>query len=539
MSAVVLGLSFVLSLWLTTANAPWAFYSLPTRAWELAIGALLAVGTARIARLPDGLASVAGWIGLAMVGASAFVIGTTTPFPGTAAILPTVGSGLVILSGMARPSFGPQRLLGEARLRFMGRISYSLYLWHWPVIVLPAAAVGSDLPLVARVGLALLAIPIAAASQRWVEDPIRHGRFVGIIPRRNLALAGTLTVVLVASLAGIGRTVEATIASAPSGNEVGDQLDDYLGPVRSSPPPSTGPGSPDPGPSPAPSQPAATARPSADPALFAGPVPANLTPSLLDVADDIPVIYGDGCHADQATTEPKDCAYGDPDGSVEVVLIGDSHAAQWFPALDRLGSERGWRVVPMTKSGCSAADITTWNATFDRAYSECDTWREAALGRIEATRPDLVVMSTSRGQQPFVDGQILEGPAARDAMHAAIARTLERLSPNVGAVAVIADTPRAPVDPPVCLSEHLDDVLACATAQDRAIDDEWLAGEARAAEESGATLVDPIPWVCPADPCPVVIGRYLVFRDTHHLTTPFVTALRTRLEAVLPLPASR
>jgi hypothetical protein len=104
---------------------------------------------------------------------------------------------------------------------------------------------------------------------------------------------------------------------------------------------------------------------------------------------------------------------------------------------------------------------------------------------------------------------------------------------------VIADTPRSVVDPPVCLSDHLDDVLACATAQARAIDENWLAGEADAAQETGATLVDPIPWVCPADPCPVVIGRYLVFRDNHHLTTPFATALRTRLEAALPLPATR
>jgi peptidoglycan/LPS O-acetylase OafA/YrhL len=539
-AAVVGVVSFALSLWLTTANQPWAFFSLPTRAWELGIGALLAVGVTRLARLPTTVAAVAGWVGLAMVALSAVVIEPTTPFPGTAALLPTVGSGLVILSGISRPSTGPELVLGRRPLRFLGKISYSLYLWHWPVIVLPAAALESELPLAARIALALIAIPIAWMSQRWVEDPFRHGRFVGLMPRRNLVSAGALTLALVVSSVAIGRSAEENLASAASGQTDAEaSLDDLLGPVATptavAPPTST----PSPGETAAPS-PLPSVRPSASPATpepdaFAGPVPANLLPALVDATDDQPAIYDDGCHVDQGATAPADCVYGDPNGSTTVVLVGDSHAAQWFPALERLAEEQGWRLLPMTKSACSAADITVWNPALSRAYTECEAWREAVIDRIVAERPDLVLLATSRGHWPIVNGEILKrGDEAREPMQAAIGRTIERIEDSAGAVAIIADTPRAPLDPPVCLSSHLDDVTECATPRAQAFDSDWFEAERATAEETRAGFVDMTPWVCPADPCPVVIGRYLVYRDTHHITTPYAVALRSRLLGALP-----
>jgi hypothetical protein len=106
-------------------------------------------------------------------------------------------------------------------------------------------------------------------------------------------------------------------------------------------------------------------------------------------------------------------------------------------------------------------------------------------------------------------------------------------------VALIGDTPRAPENPPVCLSSNLDDALSCATARDTAIATDYLAEQANVAREAGVTFIDPTPWVCPTDPCPAVIGRYLVYRDTHHLTTAYTVAVRGRLSAALPVPAVR
>src|SRR5665811_154473 len=131
------------------------------------------------ARPTQPAATAAGWVGLALIVVAGVVLNETTPFPGTAALLPTVGAALVIISGARPTAFGPARLLGTAIPSFLGRISYSLYLWHWPLLVLPAVAAGVPLPLSERVILVIASVALAAATSRWVEDPFRRGRFIG------------------------------------------------------------------------------------------------------------------------------------------------------------------------------------------------------------------------------------------------------------------------------------------------------------------------------------------------------------------------
>ncbi len=555
---IVSVLSFVLAVWLTGLSAPWAFFSLPTRAWELGVGGLIAVGAPRLGRLPVRLATLAGWVGLGLVVASGVVIATSTPFPGTAAVLPVSGTALVVLAGLRQPAPSPSRLLSLAPMRFLGRISYSLYLWHWPIIVLPAAALGSELPLAVRVVLAAAAVPVAAASQRWVEDPIRRGRFVGLASRRTLALAGALTVTVAASSIGIGNWVAASIpgdgagASSSLAGELADAglQDGSAGAGDTTVP--AGPAAPRPMPAPtslpadaAPTtavSPAATpaatadATPTATPWAVGGPVPANLRPPLATVKDDLPVIYRDGCHLDVASTDPPPCAFGDVTSARTVVLFGDSHAAQWFPALEALAQARGWRLLTLTKSACPAADATVYNAGLKRAYTECDTWREHALERIEAERPDLVIVSNAGGHVFWIDGSAVPSDDRPERWSAALGRTLARVERASGAVTVIGDTPRQSSDPPACLSRHLDDSLACATPRSKAVDLDRLGLDRAAADAAGAAFVDPTPWLCSPDTCPVVIGRYLVFRDPHHLTTPFAASLARRLEVALAVP---
>ncbi|HEX5824980.1 MAG TPA: acyltransferase family protein, partial [Candidatus Limnocylindrales bacterium] len=526
----VTGISFVVSLILTNVAQPWAFFSLPARAWELGLGALLALGASRLAGLPrlTGAALVAA--GLALVTLSGLILEQSTPFPGTSALLPTGGAALVIAGGAAGAGTFPVRLLTAAPMRFLGRISYSLYLWHWPILVLPVAAIEGDLPLVARLVLVGVSIAVATASQRWVEDPFRNGRFVGRKVRRTLALAGTTSLVVALLAVGVGTAAE---ASLPGGGAIASDDPNALAgdPIAAaSPVPSARPqGSASQGASAAPG-------PSTRPVTAGGPVPAGLRPSLAAVRNDSPIIYSNGCHLDQATVEPRSCVFGDTSSSTTVVLIGDSHAAQWFPAFARLATVEHWRLVSMTKSACSPADVTVYNASYKRAYTECDAWREKVFDRIAATHPALVVMAMSRSYI-LVDGSstttVIDRP---DLWDAGIASSLGRLTASADHVALIGDTPRSNVDPPVCLSKHPDDVLACATPSKAAIDAKRTAADRELATAAGATFIDPTPWVCPSEPCPVVIGNYLVFRDSHHLTTPFSTALARRMLAALPPP---
>lgn len=533
---VVLVGSLALAIWLTGVQQPWAFFSLPTRAWELALGGLLALPVA--ARLGDlRIAPLLGWAGLALIAASGLVIDETTPFPGVAALLPTVGCALVIASGLrrARPEPGtapaswrlPGAVLSLPPVRYVGRISYSLYLWHWPVLVLPEVAFGR-LPGPWRLALVVLAVILAAASQRWVEEPIRHGRFVGLRPPRVLAWAGALTLAVALSAVTLGWA--STSALRAEGPAIGGDVDHVD--LPSLPPDvvsSTQPGLSSP-----PNEPTMPSRPP----LAAAPVPRDLAPSLLTARDDLPVIYADGCHVDPAATEPAEgCFYGDLASTTTVVLFGDSHAAQWFPALERIALEQGWRLLSLTKSACASADVPVWSQLLERPYAECATWRAAAFDRIASERPAVVVISNARSYQLTINGKAASAEDHEDVWSAGLEATTRRLLDGGSKVVVIGETVRQEVDPLDCLSENLSDASACASPYADAAAIDRVALERRVAELLDATFVDPTPWMCYTDPCPSVIGRFLVYRDKHHMTATYARALAPRLLGyVAPTP---
>ena len=200
--AVLVG-SYAAANLLTGISAPWAFYSLPTRAWQLALGGLLAVTATWHMRVPAWIRAPVGWAGLAAILAAVVLIGPATPYPGVAALLPTIGAAGVVLAG--ERCWSVASVLTLAPLRFLGRISYSLYLVHWPLLILPTAdlALGAVLPVGERVALALASIVLAAASYRWVEQPFRTARAIALPTRRTIALAGAAVAATIVCAAGV------------------------------------------------------------------------------------------------------------------------------------------------------------------------------------------------------------------------------------------------------------------------------------------------------------------------------------------------
>ena len=203
------------------------------------------------------------------------------------------------------------RLLSLPPLRWLGRISYSLYLWHWPILVIPAAAREAPLPWPARFALAGLAVGVAALSQRFIEEPFRHGRFIGFRPGRTLAAAGIATLIVATFSAGLlpAGPLAAPYGLAGSGSvderTIAADVDAALG-------------TPPAGPTPTP-RPASSIKPVL-PKTAAGGVPANLTPSLAQARNDLPPIYDDGCHLAYSAVASGPCAYGDTGSSTTIVL---------------------------------------------------------------------------------------------------------------------------------------------------------------------------------------------------------------------------
>ncbi len=169
---VVIGASYWLSVTQTASNPSLAYFSPLTRAWELALGALVAVGTSALRRLPPQAAAVLTWTGLAAILFGAFDFTSSTPYPGSLVAVPVVGAALLIAGGTVVPRAGAESLLGTSPFQWVGRRSYSLYLWHWPILIVAAERVGrTSLPLGESLLLVLLAVAISAASYTPRREP--------------------------------------------------------------------------------------------------------------------------------------------------------------------------------------------------------------------------------------------------------------------------------------------------------------------------------------------------------------------------------
>ncbi|MDP8949598.1 MAG: acyltransferase, partial [Actinomycetota bacterium] len=483
---VVLGVvaisSLAYSVYSTEREAGAAYFSTLTRGWELALGGVLAlVPASALGWLPRWAAGALAWAGLGAIAYSTFRFNDETLFPGYAALVPTLGTVGIIAAGAAIGSssagipFTPARLLSLGPVRHVGRVSYSWYLWHWPPLVFAAAIWGKLSPLEGVAVLAASYVP-ALLTHRWVERPFHYSETLSRHPRKALALGGACTSSAVALGLGL-LAVTPSVPEPPESQVVGAKV--MLQGKRS-------------------------LQKSAD--------AVRPAPREAEAIANRPQMHADGCHLEQAETKSPECVYGNPSSKTTVVLFGDSHAMQWFPALNTLAKERDWRLVGVTKAACPPAEVTTNNATLRREYRECDKWREQMLERIvREENPSLIVTSSLPTYSPREDGKRLRGEARKQALVEGYVSTLRKLRTTGAPVALIEDVPHPNKDVPECVSRELDDLQECAIPKSKALDYPKINTRAAQAVE-GVHLIDPTPVLCLEKTCPAVIGDVLVYR---------------------------
>lgn len=459
---------------LTSASQPWAFFGMPARAWEFALGALVCLHAQRLRALPPAVARGAAVAGVLAVLAAVLLMNDRMLFPGAWALLPAAGSAL-LLAGLERADDGlARRLLSQAVMVRVGDVSYAWYLVHWPVL----AAVAAWTPRPGEWARALAVLAswlLAVALYRFVEQPWRRGRLALAAPWRVLfaALLGTVGAALL--LTGLRR------------HEAGAPVD---------------------------------------------PVQARYAAARSDASP----VYARGCHADFAVTRAVACEAGVAGAERTVVLLGDSHAAHWFPALERLARESGWRLLSLTKSGCPAVQVTVVNAALRRPYVECDRWREDALRRIAEAKPWLVVLGSSAAYG-------VPAPQWEEGLR----RTLAALEgAGAGSVAVLRDTPLPGFDVPVCLARAAQRgqpaAVACAIDFDAALapGNPIAEAERRAvAAAANARWVDMSAAICPGRHCDPEVDGLVRFSDASHLSARQSVALAAPLRRALEETAPR
>jgi peptidoglycan/LPS O-acetylase OafA/YrhL len=509
---LVLGVVVGTSYWLSvaqTASAPiQAYFSPFTRAWELALGAIVAAATPWLGRVPARVGGIVTWAGLTAVIASAFAFTSSTPYPGSLVAVPVVGTALVLGGGLNVPRAGAESFLALGPFQWLGRRSYGLYLWHWPILILAAEHAGKrTLPAGESLLLVAAAVVASAVMYTLIENPVRHFRR----PSGITVLSGAGVVLatwLVLSVAIVTHTAAAThgrkpVVAAQDGRAV---VRDVVA------------------------------------AASITKVPTSIQPPLSTAGLD----YGgfsqsQSCVAHAVQTFSTVCTLGDAHGTGLLVVYGDSHAVMWLHAFDAIARRAHWRLVILAKEGCPAEFITVINppglGTSGGPYAECDAWHTRVVGWINRQQPNLLVVtqrslyqvpSTNVGTPPY---------AGVEAWEAGMHQLLDAVAIPAAHKVALGSIPLRPTDPPTCLAQHPTDVQACSTPVTGARGDRFAAAETAAAQASSVRYQDVIPWFC-SSVCTDIVRNYVVYTDLFHVSSTYAEYLNQVLGHALGVPGS-
>ena len=520
-----LGLIIIASLaWsvMETASLPAAaYFSTLTRGWELAIGALLAINGSAIARVPAGVRAGAMWLGLAGIAAAGMLFTTSTPFPGYAALLPTLATAAVIAGGMGAPAYGAAGVLSLRPMQAVGNWSFSLYLWHWPMLVIAAGYAERDLSIAVKLGIVGAALALSGITYHLVENPMRKSDWFKH-PRNSLLLWPVALATLLVSAVVIGQSVDSEAMALAAGQPI----------AVAKPTSATASAGPE-------DATVSAVQESVAVALANGPIPTGLTPSLDQLANDIDMSLAI-CAAQTGMTKGTVCKVGDGQAKRSFALIGDSHAQHWMPALEAIAKREHWVMYPFIKPGCTAANVTLTQLN-GAPMTECNVWRTWALAQIAALHVDRVIVSTSipgrltsSAGQTVSDDQIQTMAAMWEE---GVTSSIKSLSGGGAKVTMLSDVPGLQSDPAQCLLKRSATMATCTfpVLQRKTIFND---ASARAVQASKATFIDVTTWFCAEGHCPTVIGQTVAYMDTNHISKTYALALADPLDRRLGLASA-
>ncbi|GAB14318.1 putative acetyltransferase [Arthrobacter globiformis NBRC 12137] len=524
------GASFVFAMWESSAAPTVAYFSTFSRAWELGCGGLLAVIAPVLLRIPDRIRPALAYTGLAGIAVGALAMAPDLTFPGPWAAVPVLATMAVISAGTG----GEQRLLAPLTnrvSRYLGDISYSLYLWHFPVIILLEALRPSSGVVDHAVALALI-LALSAWSYHFIEEPVRHSQWLepkaaraakaphGAQTRTRLAYAAVITLALAAAIVVGFTLVKATPVTATA--------------VRQ---PVVSPGA---------SNTAAANTPSAKLsqeltlALSASQWP-ELTPAIDTLGDaaKAPEWVEDGCLGDErgALEDPAEnaarCVYGDEAAKKTAVVLGDSVAISYVPGIRAALEPQGYKIHVYTMQQCPSAAVDVIKAS-KSAHPKCAPFRTWALQQIASMKPDMVISSSSTGTLARLASGATGGAAA-DEWSEASKKLYTELSASAKQVFVLDPPPRGrkfaecatKISTPANCASKVQQLSLDMTAAGRSALDP--------AELTNVHFVETVGWFCVAGSCPAFAGTSPMHADGAHLTAAYSTSLGPVLSEALAI----
>ena len=496
---MVIVVSLYISQHLLAVDAPMSYFAVQSRAWEFGVGAIAGLASGLLARLRPRIRAALFFGGLAVIIGVGFSYNAATQFPGVHAVVPVVGTALVIAAGCGRP-LKAEVILGSRVMQWLGKVSYPWYLWHWPVLILAPYIwphVTFTWPL--DLGLVVFALVPAAATYYTLEAPTRKWRF-----RRSVWAAAGLALMT---------------AGVATGTLIDSNISTRL--AATSPPPTTA--------APTPTKNALKGGPVVDP--FASKLTSgSVTPSVLSAVSDTPAYPAD-CIVPYAGTDSPKCLidqYGNatnaPVGTNRVVLLGDSHAGEWYPDVFGIARQHGWDTEVLNKEGCPLATITIQNTALNGPYSQCNEWRANMFQRLLSEPRPKIIFIASLNYYTSDNAYLASGWG----------KTIRALEAIGAPIVYLKDTPYPNYDVPTCVSGAFSDWARCSFSRTIAFHpDPLMSGTA--ASHGLAARVNVDQYLCPtADTeCPAVLAGILLYRDNSHVTNTAMSMLLPIVERQL------
>lgn len=509
----IIAASFTWSVLQTGADPTWAYFSPFTRACELGLGALVAVLRPAINRKlkPRWAAEVVALCGLAGIASSALLLNSSTSYPGAVIAWPVVSTALLIAAGCTDIRTFVEGCLSLRPMQWFGARSYSLYLWHWPILTIAAQYVVRPMSGWQTTGLLLLTILASTLSYRLVENPVRRARSLAASPGRSLAVGAGLIVITIALAqsfivhnGGTWNVFETSEFAKRSGALSGSAsacpsrvCADILAQVASG---------------------AKTDR-----------IPPDLTPSLADAEADLSVPDGGRCSRlpiSWLKPDRQPCIFdtGAPATAPMIILIGDSQAVMWSRTVNSMARRLSYRFGLVFHYGCHMP-MTTFDTTQEGVTdAQCRQWKKAAIDWMKRQDPAVVLVAS--GNHTGVND------ADYTAGYAALLKQMQRPGRKLF---VMGDVPLLSQDPPRCLAAHPSSALTCATKTATAAPADEQQAALDGARQGGAGYVNLTPWLCTADLCPAVIGHYAAYQDQFHITGTYAQALMPVVQQAIGL----